>query len=54
VKKARGRITGRCECPVPETNERKEYQVPVTLHDAAGDVVVRATLRTLVGPKKRE
>ena len=51
VKKARGTITGRCECPVPETAERAEYAVPVTLHDASGDVVVRATLRTLVGPK---
>ena len=52
VKKARGTITGRCECPVPTTSERQEFRVPVTLHDAGGDVVVRATLRTLVGPKK--
>ena len=52
VKKARGPITGRCECPVPDSNERREYRVPVTLHDASGDVVVKATLRTLVGPKK--
>lgn len=54
VKKARGPITGRCDCPVPETAERCEYAVPVTLHDASGEVVVRATLRTLVGPKKRD
>jgi acyl-coenzyme A thioesterase PaaI-like protein len=53
VKKARGTITGRCECPIPETADRVEYAVPVTLHDPSGDVVVRATLRTLVGPKKR-
>lgn len=52
VKKARGPITGRCECPVPSSDDRQEYRVPVTLHDAAGDIVVRATLRTLVGPKK--
>jgi acyl-coenzyme A thioesterase PaaI-like protein len=52
VKKARGPITGRCSCPVPESAARVEYAVPVTLHDAAGDVVVRATLRTLVGPKR--
>jgi acyl-coenzyme A thioesterase PaaI-like protein len=51
VKKARGPITGRCDCPIPETSARSEYLVPVTLHDASGDVVVRATLRTLVGPK---
>jgi acyl-coenzyme A thioesterase PaaI-like protein len=53
VKKARGKITGRCDCPVPETAARQEYRVPVTLHDATGAVVVRATLRTLVGPKDK-
>lgn len=51
VKKARGPIEGRCTCPVPTTAERREYEVPVTLHDATGEVVVRASLRTLVGPK---
>lgn len=54
VKKAKGTITGRCTCPVPETSARVEYAVPVTLHDATGDVVVRATLRTLVGPKREK
>ena len=53
VKKARGTITGTCDCPVPATAERCEYAVPVTLMDESGEVVVRATLRTLVGPKKR-
>ncbi len=53
VKKARGTIEGRCECPVPTDNARQEYLVPVTLHDPTGEVVVNATLRTLVGPKKR-
>jgi acyl-coenzyme A thioesterase PaaI-like protein len=52
VKKARGELEGRCECPVPSSAERCEYQVPVTLHDSSGDVVVRASLRTLVGPKR--
>lgn len=52
VKKARGTITARCECPVPTTNERHEYQVPVVLTDPSGDVVANVTLRTLVGPKK--
>jgi acyl-coenzyme A thioesterase PaaI-like protein len=51
VKKARGTIEGRCDCPVPEDNTRREYLVPVTLHDPTGEVVVKATLRTLVGPK---
>jgi acyl-coenzyme A thioesterase PaaI-like protein len=52
VKKARGEIVGECQCPVPETNERRELQVPVVMRDAAGDEVARATLRSLVGPKK--
>lgn len=52
VKKARGPITGRCTVEVPPSSDRRELAVPVTLHDRSGDVVVRATLRTLVGPKK--
>lgn len=51
VKKARGTITGVCECPVPADNSRREYEVPVVLRDEAGDVVVEGTLRSLVGPK---
>lgn len=52
IKKARGTIIGTCECPIPSSNERTEYQVPVTMRDQAGDVVATATLRTLVGPQK--
>ena len=51
-KKARGTITGECHCPPIESSERHEYQVPVVLSDAQGDVVVKATLQTLVGPRK--
>jgi acyl-coenzyme A thioesterase PaaI-like protein len=51
-KKARGTITGECRCPVPDSAERREYEVPVTMKNAAGEVVATATLRTLVGPKK--
>jgi acyl-coenzyme A thioesterase PaaI-like protein len=56
VKKARGTITATSECPVPTSNTKTEYAVPVVMTDASGDVVARATLRTLVGPKsaKRE
>ena len=53
VKKARGAIEGECTCPVPESAERVEYEVPVVLRDGAGEVVARAVLRTLVGPKRR-
>lgn len=51
-KKARGTLTGTCEIDVPRSSERVEIQVPVTISDEAGDVVARATLHTLVGPKK--
>ncbi|MGK3987293.1 hotdog fold domain-containing protein [Sorangium sp. So ce136] len=53
VKKARGTIRAVCECPVPDTSERREYQIPVSLRDATGTEVARATLRSLVGPKKQ-
>jgi uncharacterized protein (TIGR00369 family) len=52
IKKARGTILGVCDCPVPETSERKEYEVIVSLRNPAGEEVARATLRSLVGPKK--
>jgi len=52
VKKARGTITGECRIPPIESSARQEYEVPVTLKDPSGDVVVNGTLRTLVGPKE--
>ena len=52
LKKARGTITGECTIAPIESNARQEHDVPVTLRDSQGDVVVRATLRTLVGPKR--
>jgi len=51
LKKARGTITGTTTCPIPETAERHEYEVPVELRNAAGELVARATLKTLVGPR---
>lgn len=53
LKKARGTITGVCECPPVGTSDRSELDIPVNLYDEGGDEVVRATLRSLVGPKKR-
>jgi acyl-coenzyme A thioesterase PaaI-like protein len=52
LKKARGTIRGLCACPVPESSARKEYEVHVSMRDESGDEVARATLRSLVGPKK--
>lgn len=52
LKKARGTITGTCDCTVPRSSEKREYSVPVLLKNDAGELVARATLRTLVGPKR--
>ena len=53
VKKARGTITGECDCPLINTSAKQEYQVRVLLKDEGSDVVAEGTLRTLVGPKER-
>jgi acyl-coenzyme A thioesterase PaaI-like protein len=53
VKKARGTITGVCSCPIIDSSEEREYLIEVELLNEASDVVTRATLRTLVGPKKK-
>jgi uncharacterized protein (TIGR00369 family) len=52
LKKARGSIRGVCECPIPASSERREYQVPVSLRNEAGEEVAHCTLRSLVGPKQ--
>jgi len=52
VKKARGTITGECRIPPIESSTRNEYDVPVTLRDPSGEVVVNGLLKTLVGPKR--
>lgn len=51
-KKARGTITGACDCPDIPSSTKREYQVPVVLKDKSGDVVAECVLRTLVGPKQ--
>lgn len=52
LKKARGTLTGFCECVVPETNARQELAIEVSIRNEAGEEVARSTLRSLVGPKK--
>jgi acyl-coenzyme A thioesterase PaaI-like protein len=52
LKKARGLITGECHCPMPHTSERQSFEIPVELRNGAGELVARATLRSLVGPKR--
>lgn len=51
TKKARGTITAVGEPPIPRSAARAQYDIPVTLRDAAGEEVARAVLHSLVGPK---
>jgi uncharacterized protein (TIGR00369 family) len=53
VKKARGTVTATCEIEVPNSNRRAELQVPVVIRNAQDEIVARATLNTVIGPKKR-
>ena len=48
LKKARGRITAECQVEVPQTLERHEYPIPVSLRDPNGVEVARATVRSLI------
>jgi acyl-coenzyme A thioesterase PaaI-like protein len=50
--KARGTITGESSFALPDHEGRFEVEVPVELRDARGQIVARATLRSLVGPKR--
>ena len=52
IKKSRGTIMAISECPVPTNNSKQEFNVPVVMKNAEGEVVATATLRSLVGPKK--
>ena len=51
VKKARGTLTAECSCGVPDASERREHEIGVSVRDAAGDVVVRARARWVIGPQ---
>lgn len=53
IKKSRGRITGLCECPIVDSTEERDYDVPVVLKNEAGETVVTGTLKTRVGPKPK-
>jgi len=51
IKKSRGTITGTCTTPTIATSVRQEYPVEVVLFDSSDDIVAKAKLQTLVGPK---
>ena len=53
LKKGRGTLRAVCECPVPESSERREYEVAAEIMDREDDVVARITARWLIGPKER-
>lgn len=48
LKKARGPITAGCTCPIPQSLERREYDITAELHDERGVLVARAHARWLV------
>jgi len=52
LKKARGLLTAEGTLPVPETNERAEYEARVAIRDQQGDVVAEGRVKVLVGPVK--
>lgn len=54
LKKSRGTMTATSRPGIPRTNERAEHAVEVEIRDRAGELCAKATLRTLIGPKKSE
>lgn len=52
LKKARGTLTAESRPEIPRSSDKKEYAVLVEIRDARGELCTRATLKTLVGPKK--
>jgi uncharacterized protein (TIGR00369 family) len=51
LKKARGSIYATCQCPIPESNNREEFEVPVEIYNTKNELLCKATLTSLVGPK---
>lgn len=54
LKKARGVLTSTGSCAVPERADHGELPVTVSVRDAAGDEVCRATVTALVGPDPKK
>ena len=52
IKKARGTLTGECDCDPPSTAERQTYLLHGVIKNESGDVVARAKAHWLIGPKK--
>lgn len=52
IKKARGDIYAISQCPVPQTNKRKKYTVTVEIYDKQQELLCKASLISLVGPRR--
>ena len=50
-KKARGEIVAEGRAPIPDTTEKREYEVEAILEDETGSRVARFTARWVVGPR---
>jgi uncharacterized protein (TIGR00369 family) len=52
LRKARGTIRAICDCPVPLTSARREFEIIVSLQDESKKEVAQARITSLVGPQK--
>ncbi len=50
LKKARGNITGTCNCEIIPTNDKREVEVTGELANEAGEVVAKMYARWQIGP----
>lgn len=51
LRKARGTLTAEARVDLPETAERREYELETIVRDRGGEEVARARARWLVGPR---
>ena len=51
-KKARGLLTAECRTEIPQSSERKVYEVEGKIFDTQGDCVATVTALWLIGPAK--
>jgi hypothetical protein len=50
LKKARGRLTGVCECSVPAISAPTDLEIQADITDSAGDTVARVTATWRLSP----
>jgi acyl-coenzyme A thioesterase PaaI-like protein len=54
LKKARGRLTAECYCEVPESNEKRMYEISGEIRDGENDLVATVKASWLIGPEKQD